>query len=204
MTVGGEPFDHLLFQFVLSHSGWRYAEVSYRETFSALVSGLQGALWELGAVPEVVRTDNLSAATHELRDSGGRDFNESYQAILDHYGLKATRTNPRSSHENGVAEQGHRRLKDAIAQALVLRGSSDFESVEAYTRFVRRIVDKRNRLVKEKMTREYPHLNSLPSAPVPEYVSYRARVRKWSTIRVVNRTYSVPSRLIDVIVDVHL
>ena len=204
VTVGGEPFDHLLFQFVLSHSGWRYAEVSYSETFSALVSGLQGALWELGAVPEVVRTDNLSAATHELRDSGSRDFNESYQAILDHYGLKATRTNPRSSHENGVAEQGHRRLKDAITQALVLRGSSDFESVEQYTRFVRRIVDKRNRLVKEKMTREYPHLNSLPSAPVPEYVSYRARVRKWSTIRVVNRTYSVPSRLIDVIVDVHL
>ena len=169
-----------------------------------MVSGLQGALWELGAVPEVVRTDNLSAATHELRDSGGRDFNESYQAILDHYGLKATRTNPRSSHENGVAEQGHRRLKDAIAQALILGGSSDFESVAAYTRFVRRIVDKRNRLVEEKLAREYPHLHSLPSAPVPEYVSYRARVRRWSTIRVVNRTYSVPSRLIGVMVDVRV
>ncbi len=152
----------------------------------------------------MVRTDNLSAATHELRDSGGRDFNESYQAILDHYGLKATRTNPRSSHENGVAEQGHRRLKDAIAQALILRGSSDFESAEAYAAFVRRIVDKRNRLVEARLTREYPHLRSLPSAPVPEYVSYRARVCKWSTIRVVNRTYSLPSHLIGVMVDVHL
>ena len=114
VTVGGEPFSHLLFQFVLSHSGWRYAEVAYGETFTELVSGLQGALWGLGAVPEVVRTDNLSAATHDLRDSRGRAFNDSYQAILDHYGLKATRTNPRSSHENGVAEQGHRRLKGAI------------------------------------------------------------------------------------------
>ena len=151
VTVGGEPFSHLLFQFVLSHSGWRYVEVAYGETFTALVSGLQGSLWELGAVPEVVRTDNLSAATHDLRDSRGRAFNESYQAILDHYGLKATRTNPRSSHENGVAEQGHRRLKDAIAQALVLRGNSDFESVEAYTAFVRRIVDRRNRLIREKL-----------------------------------------------------
>ena len=59
VTVGGEPFDHLLFQFVLSHSGWRYAEVSYRETFSALVSRLQGALWELGVVPEVVQDRQL-------------------------------------------------------------------------------------------------------------------------------------------------
>ena len=204
VTVGGEPFSHLLFQFVLSHSGWRYVEVAYGETFTALVSGLQGSLWELGAVPEVVRTDNLSAATHDLKDSHGRAFNESYQAILDHYGLKATRTNPRSSHENGVAEQGHRRLKDAIAQALVLRGSSDFESVEAYTAFVRRIVDRRNRLIGEKLAREYAHLRALPPAPVPEYVSYRTRVRKWSTIRVNNRTYSVPSRLIGVEVDVRL
>ena len=204
VTIGGEPFDHLLFQFILSHSGWRYARVCFSETFSALVSGLQGALWELGAVPEVVRSDNLSAATHDLRESKGRAFNESYQAILDHYGLKATRTNPRSAHENGVAEQGHRRLKGAIAQALILRGSADFESVDEYTAFVRRIVDRRNRLIREKLAREYPHLRELPSAPVPEYVSYRTRVRKWSTIRVDSRTYSVPSRLIGVEVDVRL
>ena len=204
VSVGGEPFSHLLFQFVLSHSGWRYAEVAYGETFTALVSGLQGALWELGAAPGVVRTDNLSAATHDLKSSGGRAFNESYQAILDHYGLKATRTNPRSSHENGVAEQGHRRLKDAIAQALILRGSADFESVQEYVKFVRRIVDRRNRLVREKLAREYPHLRSLPPAPMPEYASYRTRVRKWSTIRVINSTYSVPSRLIGMEVDVRL
>ena len=62
VTIGGEPFRHLLFHLVLSHSGWRYAEVCFGETFGALVQGLQGALWELGGVPRVVRTDNLSAA----------------------------------------------------------------------------------------------------------------------------------------------
>ena len=51
--------------------------------------------------------------THKLKDSKGRDFNERYKEILDHYGLKATRTNSYSAHENGVAEQGHRRLKDS-------------------------------------------------------------------------------------------
>ena len=28
VTVSGEPYPHLLFQLILSHSGWRYAEVA--------------------------------------------------------------------------------------------------------------------------------------------------------------------------------
>ncbi len=94
VTIGGEPFRHLLFHLVLSHSGWSYAEVCFGETFAALVKGLQGALWELGGVPRVVRTDNLSAATHELRDSRGRAINASYEAVLAHYGVEATRNQP--------------------------------------------------------------------------------------------------------------
>ena len=41
-------------------------------------------------------------------------------------------------------------------------------------------MDRRNRLVREKLAGEYPHLRALPPAPVPEYVSYTARVLKWS------------------------
>ena len=151
-----------------------------------------------------MRTDNLSAATHELRDSRGRAVNAGYEAVLAHYGVEATRTNPRSSHENGVVEQRHRRLKNAMDQALILRGSRDFESEEEYRTFVRRIVDRRNRLVSSKLKTERRHLRPLPGAPIPEYVNYRVRVRKWSTIRVSNRTYSVPSRLIGKVVDVRL
>ncbi len=46
------------------------------------------------------------------------------------------------SHENGVV-----RLKDAIDQALMLRGSRDFNSLEEYAGFVRKVVARRNRLV---------------------------------------------------------
>jgi len=81
--------------------------------------GLQGALWALGGMPQVVRTDNLSAATHELRETNGRTLNQRYAALLAHYGLQATRTNPRSSHENGLVEQAHYRLKTALAQAML-------------------------------------------------------------------------------------
>ena len=33
----------------------------------------------------MVRSDNLGAATHDLKDGRGRDFNERYKAILDHF-----------------------------------------------------------------------------------------------------------------------
>ena len=132
VTIAGQPFPHLFFEFILSHSGWRWVGLAFGETFEALQQGLQGALWALGRAPQVVRTDNLSAATHELRETKGRTLTQRYAALLEHYGLKATRTNPRSSHENGVAEQAHYRLK--TAQALLIRGQPGFPQRPSGTR----------------------------------------------------------------------
>ena len=196
VTIAGQPYRHQLFQLILSHSGWRYAEIAAGETFLALQQGLQAALWTLGGVPQVVRSDNTSAATHEVRRSGGRALNDNYAALLEHYGLRSTRINRGQSHENGVAEQAHYRLKDAIDQALLLRGSRDFDTVDHYADFVAQMVARRNRLVKGKLEQEMTSLGPLPPTPLPEYVNYQARVRKWSTIQVTGRTYSVPSRLI--------
>ena len=58
------------------------------------------------------------------------------------------------------------------------------------------MVARRNRLVQGKLEQEMACLMPLPPAPIPEYVNYRAKVRKWSTVQVAARTYSVPSRLI--------
>ena len=99
---------------MLSHSGWRYVEVAAGETFLAMKQGLQNAMWELGGVPEVIRSDNTSALTHKMRRSRGRGFNDAYSELLDHCGRRSTLTNPRAGHENGVAEQTHYRLKDAL------------------------------------------------------------------------------------------
>ena len=81
-------------------------------------------------------------------------------------------------------------------RALMLRGSRDFDSAESYTDFVRKVVERRNRLVQGKLEQERPLLQCLPPAPVPEYVNHQAGVRKWSTIQAAGRTYTVPSRLI--------
>ena len=204
VTIAGQSYPHLLFQLILSHSGWRYAEVAAGETFLALQQGLQNALWTLGGVPEVVRSDNTSAATHELRSSRGRALNDNYAALLDHYSLRSTRINPGQSHENGVAEHAHYRLKDAIDQALILRGSRDFDTADDYADFVRQMVERRNRLVQGKLEQELLCLGPLPPAPVPEYVNYQSRVRKWCTIQVAGHSYSVPSRLIGKEVQIRL
>lgn len=129
MTIAGEPLAHLLFGLRLSFSGWTWVSVSFGETFEALVRGLQDALWSLGGVPEVLRHDNLSAATHELQRTGGRALTARFGAVLGHYGLRSTRIRPGEAHENGVAEKGHDLVQRALAQALVLRGSRDFESL---------------------------------------------------------------------------
>jgi hypothetical protein len=78
VTIAGVVFVHLWFQFVLAFSGLRFVRLAFGETFEALVSGLQSALFAAGGVPEVVRHDNLSAATHELVHTGGRALNDRF------------------------------------------------------------------------------------------------------------------------------
>ena len=204
VTIAGEPLKHLIFEVVLSHSKRTWADVAFGETYEALLDGLQRALWSFGAVPQVIRLDNLSAATHELRRGGGRALNERFRAVLDHYGTKASLITPGRAHENGIAEQRHYRTISALAQALVLRGSRDFERLEAYRSFITETLERsHNRHTTERFEEERRHLRPLPSSPVPSYTEYAPVVRRWSTIRVGGRTYSLPSRLRGHQVQVH-
>lgn len=197
VTIAGEPLRHLLFTLKLSFSGWTWVSVAFGETFEALVRGVQDALWALGGVVEILRHDNLSAATHELKRSGGRALTTRFRAVLEHYEMCSTRIRVGQSHENGVAEKAHDLVKRALAQALVLRGSRDFSSLEVYVTWVREVVERRlNRSIADKLVTERQHLRPLPSCRVPDYTLHHPTVRRWSTIRVGGRTYSVPSRLI--------
>ena len=197
VTIQGEPFAHLLFEWVLSFSGWTYVALAASETFEALVAGLQGAMWTLGAVPAVIRHDNLSAATHELKRSGGRQLTERFRGVLEHYDLRSSRIQPGEAHENGIVEQAHFRTKTAVEQALLLRGHGDFVDEATYEGFVREVIErKRNAPAARRLAEERPFLRPLPAAPVPNYTTFTCVVRRWSTIRVGGRTYSVPSRLL--------
>jgi hypothetical protein len=85
VTIAGEEFPHLIFEFVLTSSKHTRTSIAYSETFEALSSGLQSAFWEIGGVPEQVRSDNLSAATHELKKAKGRTLTQRYRGLMEHY-----------------------------------------------------------------------------------------------------------------------
>lgn len=203
ITIAGQLFEHLLFQFVLSFSKWRWIGIAFSETFEALVRGLQSALWELGGVPPVWRSDNLSAATHHI-PGGGRELNRRFADVLDHYGARSTRIEPGESHQNGGAEKAHDVLKSAIRQALVIRGSNDFASVADYETFLGVIRAKLNERSTERLAEERAALGPLPKTQLPAYTTYEATVRQWSTVHFARRVYSVPSRLIGCTVQVRL
>ncbi|MDO9019900.1 MAG: hypothetical protein Q8S73_01830 [Deltaproteobacteria bacterium] len=82
VTLGGQALAHLLFVMVLPFSGWLWACVAASESFEAVLRGIQDALWGLGGVPEVLRSDNLSAATHEMPHSKGCTVTRLYRALL--------------------------------------------------------------------------------------------------------------------------
>ncbi len=124
ISISGEPFEHLFHHFVLPYSNWETGGTCFSESFEALIAGVQTGLWELGRAPRYHRTDNLSAATHELAE-GGRTFNERYIGALSHYGMLPDANTPGRGHENGDVEQAHHRFKRALEQALLLRGSRE-------------------------------------------------------------------------------
>jgi hypothetical protein len=51
-----------------------------------------------------VRSDNLSAATHEL-PSGGRELNRRFKDVLDHYGVQSTRIEPSKSNQTASSRK---------------------------------------------------------------------------------------------------
>jgi hypothetical protein len=120
VTIGKQPFDHLLYHFILTRSNWETGSICFSESFESLSDGLQRALWKLGGVPEYHQTDCLSTAVN--KDGNPEEFTKRYTALTDHYRLKPKRINPGKGHENGDVEQSHFRFKNAVDQELMLRG----------------------------------------------------------------------------------
>jgi hypothetical protein len=152
-------------------------------------------------VPSVWRSDNLSAATHQI-PGGGRELNRRFATVLEHYGATSTRIEPRQSHQNGGVEKANDLLKSALRQALIIRGSADFVTVDKYIGFVGEIRGQLNAPTAMRLAQERTHLRPLPSTRLPDYSTYTATVRHWSTIHFARRVYSVPSRLIGCVVEV--
>jgi transposase InsO family protein len=195
VEIDGAAFDHRLYQFALAHSGWRHAVViTEGESFLALSTGLQAALWRLGGVPEEHRTDSLSAAFNNLAEQ--QQLTRRYEELCRHYGMRASRCNPGQSHENGSIESRHDSLKTAIDQGLRLRGSRCFDDRAGYEAFVEQIVQRFNARIAKRLAAERAMLQPLPPRRTAEYEELPARVSKYAIFTVKGVQYSAPSQLI--------
>lgn len=194
VSIDGKPFPHMLFHFMLPFSRWETAYISQSESFESLTAGYMRAVAELGCVAEEHRTDNLTAA---VNSHGARPvFTERWEAFMRHYDVRPTRNNAGESHENGSVEKSHDLLKNALNQALMLRGSSEFSSIAEYEKFIRRIIDQRNKGRKQLLAEELAVLKPLPEYHWNDPGEVRPTVTSFSTISVDKVVYSVPSRLI--------
>lgn len=200
VTIQGVPFDHLLFDFRLSHSGWTYVEVALGETVTALKQGIQHALQALGAVPAVLRKDRHGSAVWDGEPT------EPLKTFLAHYGLEPSLINQGRPNENGGVEKNNGRVKDDIKQALQIRGNADFETREAYENWLPKVTNWINRRprVQERLVAERECMTQLPASPAPEHSVMNRKVDDYGFINVYTCRYSMPTEVLGEWVEVHL
>jgi transcriptional regulator with XRE-family HTH domain len=201
ITIQREAFTHILIHSVLPYSNWEWGRVVQSESLLAIRLGLQSTMEKLGHVPKIHQTDNTTAATHKLgpaaRDKSleERGFHEEYMQLMAHYGMEPRTIHVNSPNENGDVESLNGAFKRAVEQHLLLRGSRDFESLEAYEAFLWGIMEKRNAGRQEKLSEELAVMNALTVEPWPQMRELNVRVGNNGILRVCNNGYTVPSGL---------
>jgi len=197
IRIAGEPYPHLLFHSVLAYSNWQWGMRCKSESYLSLQNGLQLFLGKLGSVPKELWVDNTTAATCRLGGEGkDRGFNQAFTSLCDHFQITPQVINVRCPNENGDVESIHGHLKSRIDQQLLLRGSRNFESLQAYDQFLEQMYERRNKPLAGKVDEERAQMRALPPTPLPDWREYDCRVSGYATIQLQKTTYSVPSRLI--------
>jgi hypothetical protein len=197
VRIAGAPLDHRLYHFALVYSGFEHGEIVLGgESYSALAAGLARALTILGGAPHEHRSDSLSAAFRNLCADDAEDLTRRFAALATHYGMVATRNNRGVAHENGAIESRHGHVKDRVAQALLLRGSADFEHLDDYRTFVAGVIAEHNKRRAGAIEVERAHLRPLPPAPPVTWQEASVRVTSSSGFSFRHTFYTVPSRLI--------
>src|SRR6266576_1775847 len=174
------------------------------ESFVALAEGLQNALWALGGAPREHRSDSLSAAFRNLDRDAQEDLTLRYHALMRHYDMMPTRNNLGVAHENGSIESSHGHLKKALRDALLLRGSRDFDHLDGYRRFVDEIVGRRNANNRKRIELERPMLTALPKRRTADYEEKIVTVTSSGGFILRRVFYTAPSRLIGHRLRVHV
>jgi len=197
VRVSGSVLDHRLYHFRLACSGFEHVHVILGgESYVALAEGLQNALWALGGAPREHRSDSLSAAFRNLDPQAREDLTSRYDALCTHYRMEPTRNNRGVAHENGSIESPHGHLKNAIRDALLMRGTMDFEDLSAYRYFIDEITGRKNARNVKRIDAERALLQPLPDTRTCDYEQALVYVTSSGGFTLRKVFYTVPSRLI--------
>ena len=131
-----------------------------------------------------------------LSSDAREDLTERYEVLVRHYRMEPSRNNTGIAHENGSIESSHAHLKAAIRDALLLRGSRDFDDLHAYRRFVDEVVGQRNARNRKRIELERPTLNDLPKRRTADFEEKVVTVSSSGGFVLRRVFYTVPSRLI--------
>jgi len=138
----------------------------------------------------------LSAAFRNLTLEAQEDQTRRYEALMNHYGMEPSRNNTGIAHENGSIESAHGHLKMAVRDALLLRGSRDFEDLDAYRRFIDEVVGQRNARNRKRIDLERPTLKGLPKRRTADFEEKVVTVTSSGGFILRRVFYTVPSRLV--------
>jgi transposase InsO family protein len=197
VRVAGVDLDHRLYHFRLACSGFEHVHVILGgESYVALAEGLQNALWALGGAPLEHRSDSLSAAFRNLDREAREDLTSRYDALCSHYRMEPTRNNRGVAHENGAIESPHGHLKNSIRDALLMRGTIDFDDLIAYRSFLDEIVGRKNARNRQRIDAERAVLQPLPDNRTADYEHELVYVSTSGGFVLRKVFYTVPSRLI--------
>ena len=205
ITVAGQEFPHILYHFRLAYSGWSFMKVIQGgESYTALASGLQEALWRLGGVPQEHRTDSLAAAYKNVHADSAEDTTKRYEEFCAHYNMLPSRNNKGIAHENGSIESPHGHVKRRIEQALLVRESCDFKNAKEYQIFIDSVISNHNRRNAKEVDFERKYLQKLPQHKTTDFTEMVVRVHSTSTVKIKHVTYSVPANLCQETLRAHL
>jgi hypothetical protein len=115
---------------------------------------------------------------------------------MRHYGMEPSRNNAGIAHENGSIESAHGHLKQALEDALLLRGSRDFADLDAYRAFVDNVVGRRNANNARRIALERTALAPLPKGRTADFEEKVIPVTSSGGFTLRRVFYTVPSRLI--------
>ena len=194
MQLQGEAYAPLLCHFVLPYSNWEWARRCASESFLALKSGVQEAVFRLGKVPEWHQTDHSTGATHQVR-KGQRAFNLDYVDLMTHLGMKPRTIAVGKKEQNGTVEAQNGAFKRFLNQQLERRGERNFVSEHALDKWLEGALHKANGHRQARLSEELAVMRPLSVARLPEFKELEVWVSRNSTINVLSNIYSVPPRL---------